>query len=174
MSRPVRLLALLVAIGCEHPAPPSPATAAPMFDPRLRLRWPAPPVEGTGTTPTEVGELKTYNASHIDKRPDGSLGFAAFVTEYPPDPNGWATPDRLLSAYTASYLQGVEAQTPVRFGPGEHPGLDIRRRRNGKPDRTLVVVAGRRVYHLTASATSDELLRDPAVEAFFASFAVAE
>ncbi|HVK18552.1 MAG TPA: hypothetical protein VM533_16575 [Fimbriiglobus sp.] len=172
------VMALAIGVsGCTKPpgigtSPSAAAERQLTFDPNLRLKWPGPPSEDSQLLNNEVGEQKHYSATFTDKRPEGVVIFSAFVDEYPADAVKQADPEELLTATVFAFKADEVSQKKFAHGPQKYPGFDILSQSDGKFDRKLVVVAGRRVYHIAVTSTKEEWLKAPEVQAFFDSLSL--
>lgn len=168
MSRIVIVICLVIGIGCSKQTTAPTVVAIAGFETHLKpLKWPVQPDEKANT----IGNASSYNAMASEKFDGGLLLYALFIIEYPDDKFDGMTPQQLMDAYIKGF--GESTRTPIEHGPQKYPGVEITRKRESKWDRHVVVVAGRRLHHISVSASRNEKLLDrPEVKAFFDSFEI--
>jgi hypothetical protein len=160
---------MVTSLGCSSSTAPASGKGL-SFDPGLALMWPGTPTESSQIITTDLGELKDYSAMLTEKRPNGLRVFSAAVLEFPEKQVEGQSPRMLLAACVFASKKDETSRKDVEYGPRKYPGFAITTRRGKWWGRRLAVLAGRRFYDLSVTATSQALLRDGDVEVFFDSF----
>ncbi len=161
----------LAAVGCSK----SGATGDQLsFHPALTLSWPGAPTESSQVLPTEGGDLKHYDATFAEKRPNGVVIFSASVQEYPEKEAGRLSSRQWLDAFVFASRKNETARKELDFGPQKYPAIETTTRSGKLFTRRLVVLAGARFYDIAVTASSETFLGDEEVKGFFDSFRVDE
>ena len=98
--------------------------------------------------------------------------FQVSVAEYPAGLLQGTSPKELLAAYLFARQKDELIRKEIEHGPRKYPGLEIATRSGRHLGRRLVIFGGRRLFEISVSTTSAELLQSPEVTAFFDSFVV--
>jgi hypothetical protein len=189
MRSTTAFIALVVSIastvGCSKGGSPSlssPSNSATKeldFDPKLVLKWPAAPRESHQALPVEGGEFKIYSASLTEKRPGGLIIFGVDVEEYPEKTLKAYKPGEMLTEHEIPFHKEETNRKEIEHGRKKYPGFDITRQHVNPSGRilfmrSLVVMAGPRIYAVSVSSTKEEWLSGPDVKEFFDSFEIRE
>jgi hypothetical protein len=172
------ILATVVAIGCPKADNPSRTPAAqvqkdqPVFRPKFLVNWPGAPTESDLAIPTEQGEQRHYSAIFTDRQPGGVVLYGVFVDELPEKALAGSDPKERLAAYVFANKRDETSRQAIEHGPKKYPGLDITTASGKRFGRRIVIAAGPRLYDVSVTSSKQEVLRSPAVAAFFKSFAI--
>jgi hypothetical protein len=172
-------LTLAMAIGgCSKPTAPAVETLSasedsePVVNMPFEVKWPGRPALSRQAQATQAGEQVNYTATYSQGGPEGVVIFLVSVAEYPEKLLQGTSPRELLAAHVFALQKDELSRKEIEHGPRKYPGLEIATRSGRHLGRRLVIFAGRRLYEVSVSTTSGELLQSPEVTAFFDSFAV--
>ena len=172
-------LTLAMAIGgCSKPTAPAVETLSasedsdPVVSMPFEVKWPGRPALSRQAQAAHAGEQVTYTATYSQGGPEGVVTFLVSVAEYPEQLLQGTSPRQLLAAHVYALQKDELSRKEIEHGPRKYPALEIATRSGRHLGRRLVIFAGRRLYEVSVSTTSGELLQSPEVTAFFDSFAV--
>jgi len=164
--------------GCSKPTVPAVETLSasedsePVVNMPLEVKWPGRPALSRQAQASQAGEQVNYTATYSQGGPEGVVIFLVSVAEYPAGLLQGTSPRQLLAAHVYALQKDELSRKEIEHGPRKYPGLEIATRSGRHLGRRLVIFAGTRLYEVSVSTTSGELLQSPEVTAFFDSFAV--
>ena len=169
----IQFFTVLAAIGCSQ-QPPVPSRE--LINTRTRAwgyqaNWPGPPYESVDSSKMNEGLLGHYSATFGDKRRTGVIVYSVFVEVFPEKSLERFAAGEILQEYVRGFV-GEKSRKEIEFGIGHLPAIDVMCQRNGGWSRDIVVMKGTRLFHVSVTATNQELFSLPETDSFLKSFIV--